>query len=86
MDIGRGKAHDLPASECERRSKATDYPWPIMNATLSGIDRDLMMGRHKANHIQVAYVDDEAAARRVIALRSALAHDLGITVCHCGDI
>ncbi|WP_319568633.1 fucose isomerase [Cohaesibacter marisflavi] len=86
MDIGRGTAHELPESECERRSKATDYPWPIMNATLSGIDRDLMMGRHKANHIQVAYVDDEDAARRVIALRSALAHDLGIKVCHCGDI
>ncbi len=86
LDIGRGKAHELSPEECERRSRATDYPWPIMNATLSGVDRDTMMGRHKANHIQVVYADDEAAARRAINMRAALAEALGISVCLCGDI
>jgi len=86
MDIGRGKAVDLPAEECERRSKATDYPWPIMSAVLSGVSRDTMMGRHQANHVQVAYVDDEAAARRAIGMRAALATELGIAVSLCGDI
>nr|WP_319486037.1 fucose isomerase [uncultured Cohaesibacter sp.] len=86
LDIGRGKAHELTPEECERRSRATDYPWPIMNATLSGVDRDTMMGRHKANHIQVVYADDEAAARRAINMRAALAEALGISVCLCGDI
>jgi hypothetical protein len=57
-----------------------------MNATLSGVDRDTMMGRHKANHIQVVYADDEAAARRAINMRAALAEELGISVCLCGDI
>nr|WP_321456171.1 fucose isomerase [uncultured Cohaesibacter sp.] len=86
LDIGRGKAHELSAEECERRSRATDYPWPIMNATLSGVTRDTMMGRHKANHIQVVYADDEAAAKRAILARAALAEELGISVCLCGDI
>lgn len=86
MDIGRGKAVDLPAEECERRSRATDYPWAIMSAVLSGVNRDTMMGRHQANHVQVAYVDDEAAARRAIGMRAALAMELGMTVSLCGDL
>ncbi|TPW28913.1 fucose isomerase [Martelella alba] len=86
MDIGRGKAVTLPPEECERRSKATDYPWPIMSATLSGVTRDTMMGRHKANHVQVAYAKSEADAQQVIALRAALATELGIAVNLCGMI
>ena len=86
LDIGRGKAVDLPRDECERRSKATDYPWPIMNAVLSGVDRDHMMARHKANHVQVVYATSEDAARRAISIRAALAAELGIEVNLCGDI
>ena len=86
LDIGRGKAVELPREECERRSKATDYPWPIMNAVLSGIDRDHLMARHKANHIQVVYASNEDAARRAIDIRAALAAELGIKVNLCGAI
>jgi len=54
MDIGRGQAVALPSEETERRWKETTEQWPIMHAVLTGVTRDQIMARHKANHIHVA--------------------------------
>ena len=56
-DFGRANVIDLPKEEVERRWSVTTSQWPIMNAVLSGVTRDQMMARHKANHIQVAYAE-----------------------------
>ncbi|HWJ87784.1 MAG TPA: fucose isomerase [Pelagibacterium sp.] len=84
MDIGRGQAVSLPAEETQRRSQATNPEWPIMHAVLTGVDRDAMMARHKANHIQVAYAHSAQEADRALQVRAALAAELGINVNLCG--
>lgn len=84
MDIGRGQAIDLPTEETARRRAATTPQWPIMHATLYGVSRDQMMGRHKANHIQVAYASDAQAADLCCYTRAAMAHAFGIDVFFCG--
>ncbi|MDD7970259.1 fucose isomerase [Roseinatronobacter alkalisoli] len=84
MDIGRGQAVALPDAEVARRSAGTTPEWPIMNAILTGVTRDQMMARHKANHIQIAYATTADAADRMMAAKAALAGSLGITVWRCG--
>lgn len=84
-DIGRGKVVKLPAEETERRWQMTTPQWPIMHAVLYGISRDQMMGRHKANHIQVAYGPDAAGADLAIATKTAMLRELGIEVFVCGN-
>ena len=58
----RAEVVELPREETERRWAATTPQWPIMHAVLYGVTRDQFMGRHKANHINVAYAPDAAAA------------------------
>ncbi|QDU89014.1 hypothetical protein Pla175_23990 [Pirellulimonas nuda] len=84
MDLGRGKAIDLPREETERRWNATTPQWPIMHAVTYGVSRDQMMGRHQANHIQVAYGGDAASADHALAVRAAMADALGLKVHLCG--
>ncbi|MFV0333641.1 MAG: fucose isomerase [Tropicimonas sp.] len=84
MDMGRGQAVSLPAEETERRCRATNYEWPIMHGVLTGVTRDQMMARHRANHIQVVYATSPEEADRTLAMRAALARDLGIKVHFCG--
>ena len=84
MDIGRAQVVALPAEETRRRLDATTPQWPIMHAVTYGISRDQMMARHKANHIQVAYAKDAAAADKAALLKAAVARDLGIDVSFCG--
>lgn len=84
MDIGRAEAIALPAAETRRRLEATTKQWPIMHAITYGITRDQMMARHKANHIQVAYARDAAAADRAALAKAAAARALGIEVAFCG--
>ena len=84
MDIGRGRAVELPPEEVERRSRATNYEWPIMHAVLDGVTRDQMMARHKANHVQVVYTTDGAGADLALNTRAALASALGLEVSLCG--
>lgn len=84
MDIGRGQAVALPEAEVARRSAGTTPEWPIMNAVLTGVTRDQMMARHKANHIQIVYATSAAAADRAMNARAALAASLGIRVWRCG--
>jgi hypothetical protein len=84
MDIGRAAAITLPEQETRRRLESTTKQWPIMHAVTYGIDRDQMMARHKANHIQVAYCRDAAAADRAALTKAALAQALGLEVSFCG--
>jgi hypothetical protein len=84
MDLGRAKVVALPEAETERRWKETTPEWPIMHAVTYGVSRDQMMARHKANHIQVAYAKNAAAADLALYAKAALAAELGIEVFLCG--
>ncbi|MFM9994568.1 MAG: fucose isomerase [Phycisphaerales bacterium] len=85
MDIGRCRAISLPREETERRWRSTTSQWPIMHAVLYGIDRDQMMARHQANHIQVVYAPDAETADRALAAKAAMAAAMGMRVHLCGE-
>ena len=84
VDMGLGEAVELPAEETERRWRATDPTWPLMHLRTLGVSRDQFMGRHKANHIQVAYAPDAAGATRALAAKAAAFDELGVNVHLCG--
>lgn len=84
MDLGRAKVVRLPDAETQRRWQATTPQWPIMHAVLHGVTRDQMMAKHKANHVQVVYATDAAAADRALYAKAAMADALGIRVHLCG--
>jgi hypothetical protein len=84
MDLGRAKVASLPPAETERRWKETTVQWPIMHAVTYGVTRDQMMGRHKANHIHVAYADSAKNADLALYTKAALAAELGLEVSLCG--
>lgn len=84
MDLGRGGVPKLPDEEVKRRLDLCTPVWPIMNAITYGVSRDQLMGRHKANHIQVAYAKDAAAADQCLYTKAALARELGMKVFLCG--
>lgn len=84
MDLGRGKAIELPPAETERRLQSTTPQWPVMHAVTYGVTRDQFMAKHKANHIQVAYAKDAKAADECLMAKAAMAAALGIKVNVCG--
>ncbi len=84
-DVGRARAVALPFEETQRRWRLTTPQWPIMHAVTYGVTRDQMMARLKANHIQVAYVPDDDAARRALAAKAAAFQAMGITTFVCGS-
>jgi L-fucose isomerase-like protein len=84
MDIGTGQALALSKCETQRRLDATTPQWPIMHAKLDGIDRDKLMARHKANHVNVVYANNAKSALDAALCRAALARALGIKVHLCG--
>lgn len=84
MDLGRGRCVKLPDEETERRWRETTPQWPIMHAVLQGVDRDRMMARHKANHIQVVYAPDAKKADAAMHAKAAMAQAMGIAVHFCG--
>ena len=84
MDLGRAGVAELPMEETQRRWDATTPQWPIMHAVTYGVARDQMMGRHKANHIQVAYANSADEADKAMLVKAAMAHELGIHVAVCG--
>ncbi|MFC5282768.1 fucose isomerase [Pedobacter alpinus] len=85
-DIGVGECVELPEEEVQRRWNMTTSQWPIMNAVLKGVSQDQMMGRHKANHIQVVYTTNEEEAHKCCRIKAAVFNDLGIKVNFCGDV
>ena len=84
-DLGRAKVVELPQEETERRWRDTTPQWPIMHAVLYGVTRDQFMGRHKANHIQVAYGPDAEGANLALAAKAAAFKALGMEVNICGS-
>jgi len=86
FDTGLGKAVELPAEETAERWRLTTPQWPIMHVVLQGITRDQMMARHQANHIQVAYGNDRASARKAMFAKAAAMRELGLDVFFCGKI
>lgn len=85
-DIGRATVVTLPKKETNRRWKATTPQWPIMHAVLHGINRDQMMARHKANHLNVAYAPTAVDANRALAAKASMMAEMGINVHLCGDV
>ena len=85
-DIGVARVVKLPEKETERRWKETTPQWPIMHAVLSGVTRDQMMARHKANHIQVVYAPSQAQAHRGARIKAAVMAELGLQVHFCGEV
>ena len=85
VDLGRASAVALPESETTRRRELTTPQWPIMHAVIHGVDRDQMMARHKANHIQVTYAASATEADRALACMAATFDALGVRVNLCGE-
>jgi L-fucose isomerase-like protein len=85
-DLGVGEVVELPEEETTRRWNQTTPQWPIMHGVIKGVSRDQMMAKHKANHIQVVYADDEAAAHKACRIKAAVLAELGIRVNFCGDV
>jgi hypothetical protein len=83
-DLGRATAVELPRGEVERRWRSTTPQWPIMNAVLKGVSKNQLMGRHKSNHIQVAYGKDAATADAALLAKAVAFRDMGIEVYLCG--
>lgn len=85
-DIGRGTVVALPPEEMQFRWQSTTPQWPIMSAMLHGVSRDQLMGRHKANHIQVVYAPSAELADKALAAKVAMFAEMGIAVHLCGDV
>ena len=84
MDIGRGRCVSLPEEEVRRRAELANPEWPVVSAVLDGVTRDQFMGRHPANHIQIIYADNAKKADQLLAVKAAMAEELGIQVFTCG--
>ena len=84
-DMGWATALDLPQEEVERRWQITTPQWPMMNAVLHGVTRDQLMGRHKSNHMQVAYCDSSESATEALMAKAVAFRELGIEVYLCGS-
>ena len=52
----------------------------------TGVTRDQMMARHKANHIQVAYAPDADGANLALAAKAATFREMGLDVYICGSV
>lgn len=84
MHIGTGTAVELPEAEFERRRRATNYEWPLLNAVLDGVTRDDLMAGHQSNHLTIAYVE-EAMLTEVLKAFVAQALTQNIRVYAAGD-
>lgn len=85
-DLGLAAVVGLPETETQDRWRLTTPQWPIMHAVLRGVTRDQMMGRHKSNHIQVAYAKDLPSARRALLTKAAALSAMGLRVSVCGEV
>jgi hypothetical protein len=86
VDLGRATVPLLPLAETRRRWEMTSPEWPIMHAVLHGVNRDQMMARHKANHLNVAYAPSGDMADKALAAKAAMFAEMGIEVHLCGDV
>ena len=86
VDLGRGTCVEMPDEEVRRRLDSTNPEWPIMNAVLHGVDRDHLMARHKANHMNVVYAPDAGTAEKALIAKAAMFQAMGIEVHLCGEV
>ena len=86
VDLGRATCIEMPADEVQRPLDATNPEWPIMNAILHGVDRDQLMARHKANHLNVAYAPDADTADKALTAKAAMFAAMGVQVHLAGDV
>ncbi|MFV0406058.1 MAG: hypothetical protein ACK5LN_04450 [Propioniciclava sp.] len=86
VDLGRGTCIEMPEAEVQRRLNSTNPEWPIMNATLHGVNRDQLMARHKANHMNVAYAPDAATADKALVAKAAMFQAMGYQVHLAGKV
>jgi hypothetical protein len=84
-DMGRATTVSLPAAETERRWRETTPQWPIVHTVLHGISQNQFMARHRANHVNIAYVPSAESADKALATKAAMLAELGISVHLCGD-
>ncbi|MDR0870809.1 MAG: fucose isomerase [Planctomycetaceae bacterium] len=84
LDLGRGRCVSLPKKEMKRRAESADTEYPVVNAVLDGVSRDQFMSRQPANRIQIVYADSAEEANRMLAVKGAMAEELGIKVYTCG--
>ena len=85
VDLGLGDVRELPPEETERRWDITTPQWPIMHCVLRGVSRDQMMGKHKSNHIHVAYAPAEKLGE-ALAAKAACFEALGVRCFICGGV
>lgn len=85
VDMGQATVVELPQEETERRWLSVTSQWPIMNMVLHGINRDQMMARHRANHMNVTYAPTRDAAQKAFAVKASMMAELGIHVHLCGN-
>lgn len=85
-DLGRASVVQLPDEETQRRWDSTSAEWPIMHAVTHGVNRDQMMAKHKANHINVAYAPTAEEADKALTAKAAMLQAMGIQVNLCGDV
>lgn len=85
-DMGTGEVVLLPEEETQRRWQLTSPEWPIMHAVLDGVNRDQLMAKHQANHIQVVYATDKVRAVQACKIKAAAFQELGIRVNFCGNM
>lgn len=85
-DIGLAKVLYLPTHETEDRWNNTTKEWPIMHTVFQGISRNQMMARHKSNHIQVVYANDEKTATEGLLAKATAFSELGIKTYICGEL
>jgi hypothetical protein len=78
VDLGRGTVVALPEAEIRERWVSTTEQWPMMNAVLHSVNRDQMMARHKANHIQVVYAPGADTASQALAVKAAMFAEMGL--------
>lgn len=86
VDLGRGTCVEMPEAEVQRRLDSTNKEWPIMNAVLHGVDRDQLMARHKANHLNVVYAPDAETADAALVAKAAMFDAMGYQVHLCGEV
>ena len=84
VDLGRGQVVALPDEEVERRSNSTNPEWPLANVVLTGVTRDQMMSRHRANHVLLSYAPDAEVADKALTAKAATFAALGVNVHLCG--
>jgi L-fucose isomerase-like protein len=84
IDIGLGEVIALPGDETEARWREVTYQWPMVSVVTEGVSRDQFMARHRANHVSIAYASSRDEAMKALALKAAMAAELGLSVHLCG--